>query len=181
VPDDLRALKLFTWSADGQAVDVWKSAGFNPVPLAATDLATSLQTGLVTALGCPPQLAVISQFFVNAPNMTDMSWQLLLGATIISKESWEKIPADLRPALLEAAREAGTRLQQEVRKSGDRDVEAMKKRGLNVVPVDAKAMALWRKTAESLYPKIRGPIVPVDAFDEAVRLRDEYRKAHPAH
>ena len=56
----------------------------------------------------------------------------------------------------------------------------MKKRGLNVVAVDAKAREQWKKTAESLYPKIRGGVVPADAFDEAMRYRDEYRKTHPA-
>src|SRR6185503_4121280 len=108
--------------------------------------------------------------------MTDLPWQLLLGATIISKATWEKIPADLRPALLEAAREGGRRLQEEIRNSGEKDVEAMRKRGLNVVSVDAKAREAWRKTAESMYPRIRGAIVPADAFDEALRYRDEYRK-----
>jgi len=82
----------------------------------------------------------------------------------------------VRPQLLQAAQDDGHRLQQEIRASGDRDVEAMKKRGLNVVAVDPKAAALWQKTAESMYPRIRGKIIPADAFDEAMRYRDEYRK-----
>ncbi len=180
VPDDLKALKLFSWAGDATSVDLWKSAGFNPVPLPATEIATALQTGLVNALGCPPQLAVISQYYNYAKNMTDLPWQLLLGATIINKTVWDRIPADIKPALLQAAREAGTRLQEEIRKTGDRDVEAMRKRGLNVVAVDARAREQWKKTAESLYPKIRGGIVPAEAFDEAMRYRDEYRKTHPA-
>lgn len=176
-PDDLRALKLFTWAGDPKSVEVWRSAGFNPVPLPATEISTALQTGLVNALGCPPQVAVISQYYNHAKNMTDLPWQLLLGATLINKATWERIPADVRPALLEAARTAGARLQAEIRNSGARDVEAMKKRGLNVVAVDEKTRALWQRTAEGLYPRVRGPIVPADAFDEAQRLRDEYRKA----
>ena len=52
--------------------------------------------------------------------------------------------------------------------------------GLNVVAVDAKAHAAWQRLAESIYPKIRGPIVPADAFDEALRYRDELRKAQGA-
>jgi TRAP-type C4-dicarboxylate transport system substrate-binding protein len=177
VPDDLKALKLFSWAGDATSVDLWKSAGFNPVPLPATEIATALQTGLVNALGCPPQVAVIAQYYNYAKNMTALPWQLLLGATIINKTVWDKVPADLKPALLQAAREAGTRLQDEIRKTGDRDVEAMRKRGLNVVAVDARAREQWKKTAESLYPKIRGAIVPADAFDEALRYRDEYRKS----
>ena len=176
VPDDLRALKLFTWAGDADSVSVWRSAGFNPVPLPSTEIATALQTGLVNALGSPPQVAVISQFFNNAKNMTDLRWQLLLGATLITKSTWDKIPADLRPALLEASREAGQRLQKEVKDAEQKDVDAMKKRGLNVIAVNARQRAEWQKLTEKLYPSIRGRIVPADAFDEALRYRDEYRK-----
>jgi TRAP-type C4-dicarboxylate transport system substrate-binding protein len=179
-PDDLKAMKLFSWAGDAASVDLWKSAGFNPVPLPSTEIATALQTGLVNALGCPPQVAVIAQYYNYAKNMTALPWQLLLGATVINKNVWERIPADVRPALLQAARESGTRLQEEIRASGDRDVEAMRKRGLNVVAVGAAAREQWRRTAESLYPKIRGGIVPADAFDEAMRYRTDYRKMQAA-
>jgi TRAP-type C4-dicarboxylate transport system substrate-binding protein len=175
-PDDLRALKLFTWAGDTEAVDVWKSAGFNPVPLPATELTTALQTGLVNAVGVSPQVAVISQYYTKARNMTDMPWQLLLGATVISKATWDKLPADLRPVLAQAAQEAGEKLREEIRASGERDIEEMRKRGLNVVKVDAKARAEWAKATESMFPRIRGAIVPAEAFDEALRLRDEYRR-----
>jgi TRAP-type C4-dicarboxylate transport system substrate-binding protein len=175
-PDELKALKLFSWAADSDAVEIWRSAGFQPVPLPATELASALQTGLVTALGAPPQVAVISQYYNHARNMTDLKWQLLLGATVIKKDAWEKMPPDVRPALREAAAEAGVRLQQEVRRTGERDVEAMRKRGLNVVPVDARTRAAWRETAESMYGRIKGKIVPADAFDEALRHRDEFRR-----
>lgn len=182
VPDDLRQLKLFAWAGDAESVEVWRSAGFNPVPLPSTEIATALQTGLVQALGSPPQVAVISQYFNHAKNMTDLRWQLLLGATLITKATWEKIPADLRPGLLEATREAGSRLQAEIRASEQKDVEAMKKRGLSVIPVTAAQKAQWQKLTESIYPRVRGPIVPAEAFDEALRYRDEYRKqAHTSH
>ena len=180
VPDDLRKLKLFSWAGDAEAVEVWRSAGFNPVPLPSTEIATALQTGLVEALGSPPQVAVISQFFNYATNMTSLRWQLLQGATLVSKGTWDKVPADVRPQLLEIARDAGVRLQKEIRDAEARDVEAMKKRGLNVVPVSGAQRAEWQKLTESLYPKIRGRIVPAEAFDEALRYRDEYRKSHPA-
>jgi hypothetical protein len=50
---------------------------------------------------------------------------------------------------------------------------------LNVIRVDAAVTAEWRKDVESVYPKIRGKIVPDDLFDEVKRLRDEYRGQHP--
>ena len=123
-----------------------------------------------------PQLAAISQLFTRARNMTALRWQLLLGASLVTKATWDKVPADVRPALLEAARADGLRLRDAVRKSEDQDIAEMQKRGLHVVAVDAKARALWQRTAETFYPALRGPIVPAEAFDEARRFRDELRK-----
>ncbi|HSD29911.1 MAG TPA: TRAP transporter substrate-binding protein DctP [Vicinamibacteria bacterium] len=180
VPEDLRKLKLFSWAGDAESVEVWRSAGFNPVPLPSTEITTALQTGLVEAIGAPPQVAVITQYFNHARYMTDLRWQLLQGATVITKATWEKIPADLRPALLKVSQEDGARLRKDVRDSEARDVEAMKKRGLTVVPVSAAQQAEWQKLTESVYPQVRGKILPAEAFDEAMRYRDEYRKQRGA-
>jgi TRAP-type C4-dicarboxylate transport system substrate-binding protein len=181
-PDDLKKLKLFQWAGDQPLLKIWQSAGFNPVAAASTELASGLQTGLFEAFNAPPQVVVITRYYENAKYMTDLRWALLMGATVIRKETWDKIPADLQPKLLEASQRAGTKLQAEIRKSGEADVAAMKasKTGLVVVPVDAKTKDVWRKTAESTYPSVRGTIVPADAFDEALKFRDEYRKQKAA-
>jgi TRAP-type transport system periplasmic protein len=176
VPDDLRKLSLFAWANDTDSIEILKSLRFNVRPLPSTEIATALQTGLVNAVSVSPQVAVISQYYNYAKNMTDLNWELLLGATVIVKSVWDKIPAELHAPLLEATKEAGKRLQEDIRKGGERDVAAMKARGLNVVPVDEKAREAWAKLAEGAYPMIRGRLVPADAFDEALRYRDEYRK-----
>ena len=87
------------------------------------------------SMATPSLVAVISQSFLEAPHMTDLSWQLLLCATVIRKDTWEGLPADVRPALAEVAERAGERLRAVVRESEARDVAAMKARGLRVVPV----------------------------------------------
>lgn len=176
VPNDLKPLKMFTWAGDTDSVELWRNLGYNPVPLPSTELATALQTGLVETFAAPPQVAVITRYYEQAKHMTDLNWALLLGATVIKKDVWERIPADIRPKLLEVAREAGKKLQADVRRSGEADVAAMKSRGLTVVSVDAKARALWTALAESTYQRIRGTIIPAAAFDEALKYRDEYRK-----
>jgi TRAP-type transport system periplasmic protein len=175
-PDDLRKLKLFAWENDTDSIDIMKSLGFNPQPMPTAEIATALQTGRINAVPVSPQVAVISQYYNYAKNMTDLDWELLLGATVIDKRAWNKIPTDLHAPLLQVMRESGKKLRDEIRKSGERDVAEMKKRGLNIVPVDAKARDAWVKVTESAYPKIRDRIVGAEAFDEAMKYRDEYRK-----
>lgn len=176
-PEDLRDHKLFTWAGDAQGTEAWRSAGFHPVPLASAEILAALQTGEVTALGCPPRVALIAQYYNHARHMTDLPWQFLIGAIAIAKESWDRVPADARPALKKAAEEAGRRLRDENLKSGGSDLEAMKRRGLHVVPVAAKARAQWESLAVSLYPKLRGSLVPGDVVEEALKYRAAYRKA----
>jgi TRAP-type transport system periplasmic protein len=180
VPDDMKKMKMFSWAGDPKTTEIWKQLGFDPRPAPSTELVTGLQTGLFEVFGAPPQVSVITRYYENAKFMTDLKWQLLLGATVIKKEIWERIPADIRPQLLKVAQDAGMKLRNDIRQSGPRDVEAMKKAGLTVVPVDAKANEIWRRTAESSYAQIRGGVVPADAFDEALRLRDAYRKQQGA-
>jgi TRAP-type transport system periplasmic protein len=175
-PDDLKKLSLFAWAGDQDAIEVWKSIGFNVRPLPSTEISTALQTGLVNAISVSPQVAVISQYYNYAKCMTDLNWELLLGATVIRKSVWDKIPADLHAPLLEATQEAGKRLQADIRNGVNADIAAMKARGLTVVPVDDKAREAWRKLVEGAYPLIRSRIVPAEVFDEAMKYRDEYRK-----
>jgi TRAP-type transport system periplasmic protein len=179
-PDDLRKLKLFQWAGDPKSLEIWKTAGFNPHPASMQDLPMGLSTGSFEACSLSPQVAFIGRYYERVKYMTDMNWALVMGATVIKKDTWARIPADLRPILLKAMQEAGAKLQADIRRSGEEDVATMKNNGLSIVPVDAKTKELWRKVVESAYGKIRGDFVPPDAFDEAMKIRDEYRKQHAA-
>jgi len=176
-PDDLRRQKLFTWAGDPQGVELWKAAGFNPVPLPSTEISTALQTGLVTAVTTSPQATILLGWHTQARYMTQVNWAVLVGGTVISKATWQRIPAELRPQLLEAARTAGRKISSQTRAAGTRDVDAMVKRGLTVVTLDPATEQLWRRAAEDAYPTIRGSFVPAAAFDRALQLRDQYRAA----
>jgi TRAP-type C4-dicarboxylate transport system substrate-binding protein len=51
----------------------------------------------------------------------------------------------------------------------------MKKRGLQVHPVPPELEDEWRQFAESVYPRMRGKMVPADVFDKTLGLVAEYR------
>ena len=48
-----------------------------------------------------------------------------------------------------------------------------------VAPPKRPCLSKAQKLTDSLYPRVRGNLVPAEAFDEAMRWRDEYRKTHP--
>ena len=64
-------MKLFTWAGDNDTLQLWKANGFRAVPLAATDILTGLQTGLIDAVPTTPLYALLNQSFGIAHNMID--------------------------------------------------------------------------------------------------------------
>jgi len=174
-PEDLKRTKLFVWAGDPETVEIYKAAGFNPVPLETVDILPNLQTGLINAVPAPPFVALATQIEKPAPHMLELNWAPLVGATVVTKKTWDAIPAASKQTLIQAAREAGDLVKADNRRESAESVEAMKKRGLKVHPVPREIEAEWRKATEAFYPQIRGSIVPPDIFDEVVRLLQEYR------
>jgi len=176
-PDDLKRTKLFSWAGNPAQVDIYKSAGFDPVPLETVDILPNLQTGLITAVPVPPFVALATQIDGPAPHMLELNWAPLVGATVVTKKTWDSIPAAAHPHLLKAAQEAGSLIKADNRRESSEAVEAMKKRGLKVHAVTPEIESEWRRATEAVYPKIRGGIVPADIFDEVARLLKDYRAA----
>lgn len=175
VPADFRDMKIMVGAKDATAEAAWKAAGFNPVPIAATDVMQGLQTGLVDAFAAPPIFALSSQWFGLAKHMVPVNWSPLNGATVISKRRWDKVPDELKPKLLEIAREEGEKSKQEIRELGDKAVRAMKERGLTVHELTDAERTQWEKAARDAYPAVRGKVIPAELFDRVRELAAEYR------
>ncbi|MCX5896017.1 MAG: TRAP transporter substrate-binding protein DctP [Proteobacteria bacterium] len=175
-PDDMKKLKMFVWAGDDRYVELWKKAGFNPVPLPSTEISTALQTGLVNAVTSTPQGAVLLQWYRQVKYMSDLKWAVLLGAIVVNKPTWEKIPADVRPLLKEAARNACRRLSQFSRQSESRDIEVLQKHGVHVVVVDDAVLAQWRQIIDEVLPQVRGSFLPAESLDAALKRRDQCRQ-----
>ncbi|HLP09786.1 MAG TPA: TRAP transporter substrate-binding protein DctP [Opitutaceae bacterium] len=174
-PDDLRKLKLFSWSGNPAQVELYQSAGFDAKALETADIVPGLQTGLIDAVPLPPFFAMAAQVDTRAPHMLELNWAPLIGALVVRKETWEKIPEATRAKLLESARTAGAEIKATGRREMDESVAAMEKRGLQVHKVSPEIEAEWRAISEQVYPKVRGKLVPADIFDEALRLLAECR------
>jgi len=173
---DLKKTKMFVPAGDDQMVQAWKGMGFQPVPLAMTDILTGLQTGMIDALPNTPLGVLMLQWFRSTPNMLDAGLAPLVGGLVIQKGRWNKLtPAD-QQAVRAACARAEARLEREIPGQDAAALEQMKKRGLKV---NAPAKGEFRGMAEQFAKRMRGGIVPEDIMDMALRERDAYR-ARPA-
>lgn len=174
-PDDFRKLKLFTWAGDAAQVEIYQSAGFDAVPLETADIVPNLQTKLIDAVPMPPFFAMAAQIDTRAPHMLDLNWAPLVGALVVRKETWDALPEAVRTKLRDSAQQTGRDVRAAARREMTESVAAMEKRGLKVAKVSPEVEAEWRKIAESVYPMIRGKVIPADIYDETLRLLAEYR------
>lgn len=173
-PASMESAKFWAWEGDYKTVEAMRAAGFNPVVLPSTDVYPSLQTGMIDCIANVPIYILTAHLFEKARYMTNVPWAFVIGSTIVREDVWNKIPADLRPKLLEIAVELGKRVDSEVQKLNADAVTAMVKQGLTLVPGD---VSTWRQTLEKTYPILRGGSVPAYFFDEMKSARDGCAKA----
>ena len=175
-PDDLRQLKLFSWAGSPEVVNLYKKAGFHPVPLETKDILPGLQTGLLTAVPMPPIYANATQVDTKAPHMLDLNWAPLVGAAVLTTRAWNRLDAAAKTTVMEIAQASGERIQKTDREDAAKANAAMEKRGLQVHKISDKTKAQWKQAAEEVYPLIRGKIIPADVFDRVNGWLNEFRR-----
>jgi len=179
-PDDLKKTKLFVTADDPDEAEIIKGLRLQPVPLEWTDVLISLQTGLVDTVPTIPFLCLAGQYDLAAKHMLPLNYVVLVGATVMTKKSWDALTPANREAMGKIAAEAGKQMQIKSREENSMAIEAMKKRGLQVHPLSPELEAEWRQFLEAVYPKMRGTMVPGDVFDEVQQILKEYRNGPQA-
>jgi TRAP-type transport system periplasmic protein len=176
-PDEYKKMKVFVWSGSSQQAEIMKEWGIKPVILETSDILPALSTGMIDEVTTTPFSANASQYTSVVKHMLVLNWAPLIGGGVIRKQTWEKIPAPLRQELLKIAAETGKVIKTSSRRESDEAVEAMKKKmGLSVNVPTAKQTDEWRQLVKSAYPRIRGSMIPTDAFDATEAAVAEYRK-----
>ena len=176
--DEVKKAKLFTSQGDEKMVQWYKANGFNPVALSSNDIPAQLKlgTGMINATPMPPYPALVLQIFQDAKYMLDVRLAPFLGAIVITNNAWNKISAEDRVKLTDAAKAFEARMNKEAPGLDASSVTTMAQRGMTVTKLDPKTLAEFRTAAEKLVSASRGTMVPADIFDQAVQERDAYRK-----
>jgi TRAP-type C4-dicarboxylate transport system substrate-binding protein len=175
---ELKKLPIYTSAGDDRMVQWYKQSGFEPRPLAFSDVPTALATGLIEAVPVTPIAALLLQWYRTAPHMLEIGLSPLVGATVVTQKAWKAMNEADRTAVRAAAQAMQERLRSEVPEQ-DRDAVAqMRKRGLQVsAPGDPEA---WREIGDHFAELMRGSYVPADLYDRARAERDAFRREHGA-
>lgn len=174
---DLKTLKLYTSAGDDRMTQFFKANGYTPRAMAMTDVLTGLTTGMIEGLPTPPVAALAFQWNRQTPYMLDIGLAPVVGATVVTRKTWTRIPEADRVKLLASAAGVEKRLQVDVPKQDALAVLLMQQQGLTVTKASGPE---WRTEADKLGTTMRGEMVPKDIFDLAMKERDAFRQRAPA-
>lgn len=142
---DMASTKLWIPQNDEIAERTFKLGGVSPILLPLGDVFTSLQTGLVDTVANTPSGAVALQWHGKLRTMLDLPLSFVVGFVVMDLKAWQKLsPAD-QAILSTAFRNAGQRVDANIKRDDAAALAAMKKQGLVVTTLDAAEAARWRQ------------------------------------
>ena len=157
-PDDLNGLKLRVPNVP-LFVDVWKSLGAQPTPMAFSEVFTSLQAGAIDAQENPLALIESASFdevqkFVNKTEHV-RSWIYLT----ISEITWGKLSDTDKDAVMEAAKRAQAYERELFSADEQRLTQELQDKGMTFVEVDTQAFA--QKAKDAVLANVSDEIRPI--------------------
>lgn len=118
-------------------VEPWLAAfrawGANPTPMDFSELYSALQQGVVTAQENPPELIYTSKFYEVQKFLSLTQHANIPSQFVVSKAYWDKLPDDLKPIVLKAARASQDRQVAATRAANAKLVADLEKAGMTVV------------------------------------------------
>jgi TRAP-type transport system periplasmic protein len=179
-PQDLKSLKMWSWEGDPIATTLFGELGMNPIPLALTDVMTSLQTGLVDAFYASPYAALSLQWYTKARYMVDVKLSDAAGAVLLSKSYFDKLSPELQDILLRNGKVFFRRLTEQSRRDNADAIKSMTRRGISLIEAQPQDYQYYVDVCKKARHKLVGKLYTEDFLNRIEQSLDDYRKNHKA-
>lgn len=174
-PDDMKHAKMWVWSGDPLAELFFRAFDISPIPLAAPDVLTSLQTGIIDVVYASPLACVALQWFTRIDYMNNVPITHGLGAVLVSKRALKKVSAEDLAILREVAAPHLRELTLKTREQNLEAIEEMKKEGVQILEIDPQVRAEFYQTGRNAWKDGVGELYSQELLDRVVGILDAYR------
>jgi len=176
---DIKGMRVFASTGMPKTLTLMREY-YTPVELDPDKILLSLRNGMIDAVPIPPFLANFAQVTTRADYMLDMKWAPVVGAMVLTKRTWDKLPPETQAYVMKTSREAGEKIRADSRREDDEAIQAMvQKQGLKVTHLTPEARREWMAEVDKVSPRIRGDIVPADMYDRVKATLKEFRAGQP--
>jgi TRAP-type C4-dicarboxylate transport system substrate-binding protein len=178
--EDMRRKKV--WVPEGDAISfmVMEALGLSPAVLPVTDVLTGLQTGLIDIAFASPVAALVLQWHTKVKYITDLPVSYSMGVFAIEKDVYAALSAEDQRTVREVMGRYIESLDREARDDNRKAAEVLARAGLQTVPVEAADVEGWRRTIETLLPRLRErPEIDAAMLDRLLAVLADHRRANP--
>jgi TRAP-type C4-dicarboxylate transport system substrate-binding protein len=179
-PQDMKSLKMWSWEGDPIAEALFQEFDINPIPLALTDVMTSLQTGLIDAFYASTYAALTLQWYTRAKYMIDVRLADAAGAVLLSKKYYDKLSPDLQEILLRSGRIYFKRLTELSRKDNATAIEIMKTRGISLVEASPADYQYYDEKCGNARRNLVGKVYTEDFLSRIEKTIADFRSSRKA-
>jgi len=178
VPADLKKQKLGAVADQAELNRVFKTMGFQVIPIERNDILIALGSNMVEAVFQSPVAVGGTQAFGLAKNMASINVAPFLGGLIINQRTWRSIPDKYKPQMIEAIRKNEAKLDLEVRSLEDDMIKTMGDYGLKVNQLSPQQEQLWYDEIGRAMPGLIGTVFDRDIYRRIEALLQNYRNGH---
>jgi TRAP-type C4-dicarboxylate transport system substrate-binding protein len=178
--EDMRRRKVWVPEGDSISFMALEAMGLSPVVLPVTDVLTGLQTGLIDIAFASPVAALVLQWHTKVKYMTDLPISYSMGIFAIDKRAFDGLSAEDRAVVRDVMGRYIASLDREARDDDTRAAEVLAKAGVETIAVDGADVEGWRRTIETIHPRMRErPDIDAAMLERMMQVLAEYRRAHP--
>jgi TRAP-type C4-dicarboxylate transport system substrate-binding protein len=167
-PRDLRSVRPWVWRDDSMFGEFLEVIGANGIRLGVPEVLPALSTGQIDTVVASATAASALQWHTRVTHVTQQPNAILVGATILSQEKYDALPADLKAALDATSAQAHTALVARIRRDDRRYYTALTtQHGLTAVDVSAHQDE-WRDAARQTRERLAGRLYPRDLMERVM-------------
>jgi len=174
-PADLKKQKLGTHVDQAEMNHIFKTMGFQMIPVAHNDLLVALNSSMVEAVFQSPIAVGSTQIFGSAKNMASINVAPFIGAIVFNQRAWRAIPEKYKPQLIAAARRTETELDRAIRGMESDLIKTMGNYGLKVNRLTPAQEQLWYNEIGQATPGFIGTMIDRDTYDRIEAILRDYR------
>ncbi|MFW2387039.1 MAG: TRAP transporter substrate-binding protein DctP [Polyangiales bacterium] len=163
-PSDLKSLRPWVWKDELVFVELYDVIGANAVRLGVPEVYPALQTRMVDMVSSSALTAVALQWYTQVKYMTGWNSAIIAGGTVMRKDKYDALPADIREVFDTTADRAHELINKTIRKDDEKAYQVVLKRGIQVVDAgDAKPK--WDAAYKQVRENFTGRLFPKSLLD----------------
>ena len=177
--EDMRAQKVWQLPDEPLTSVLFRLAGVTSVPLNIPDVLLGLQTNLIDVVYASPSATIVLQWFTRAKYVTQLPINYTLGALLLDKRTFDKIPANDRERIHRIAQQHMVALGQRNRRENDEAMTVLQANGLSLVEVNPKDVETFKDLVTSAEAELVGRAFSREAHEQIAQHLQDFRRTSP--